>query len=214
MLSAPAAAAQAAVTDWHVLGCQCHGLCRRHHGKTAGGLAEGVTCDMSSWLFFSRSSLSSPLSSSSRVKASGSLSLCPGWAHAEGCPGCSPQPGWRCRAAVYYSGQVRLQHHIGFAAPRQPLPPSRSITAPSSSSHSSLWVQRVCVLHHCHSLSLAPLVLLGDVLWEVMQHDGSSGGPRQSGFCLVLSGLHFPALHATGTLREQFFLPSSWGLWK
>lgn len=157
LLGAPAAAAQAAVavTDWHVLGCHCRGLCRQHRGETAGGLAEGVTCDVSSWLFFSRSSLSSPLSSPLCLKASRSLSLCPGLADAEGCSGAgrSPQPGRRCRAAVYYSGQVRLQHHIGFAAPRQPLPPSRSMPAPSPSSHPGPGVQRVCALRHCRSLS-------------------------------------------------------------
>lgn len=45
------------------------------------------------------------------------------------------RPGRRCNAAVYYSGQVRLQHCIGFTAPWQPLPPPRllpPLPAPSS----------------------------------------------------------------------------------
>lgn len=65
------------------------------------------------------------------------------------------------------------------------------------------------------SLSAAPLVLLGDAIWEVTP--AAQGVPCGAvGVLLGLfpPGLCFRTLCAKGTLGDHFILPRAWGLWK
>lgn len=112
-------------------GSWCHQQCHQHGSRATHAVPRVVTRGVSSSLIFPRR-FSSTFESKPRVPGAG---VATGDAQLVALAVALSLAGQRCRAAVYYSGQVQLQHRVCSAAPRRLLLPGAAPSSPDTPGH-------------------------------------------------------------------------------